>query len=76
MSQWYGVLTPVRTPKTVLANLGVALQKLSGREDARAKMATQGIAMYFESPGEFAKFLREDIELYRRVGREANIRPD
>jgi tripartite-type tricarboxylate transporter receptor subunit TctC len=76
MSQWYGVLTPVRTPKTVLATLGGALQKLSGREDARAKMATQGIAMYFESPGEFAKFLREDIELYRRVGREANIRPD
>lgn len=76
MSQWYGILTPLRTPRTVQTTLGTALQKLAGRDDARAKMATQGIAVYFETPAEFAKFLREDIELYRRVGREANIRPD
>lgn len=76
MTQWYGMLTPARTPKTVLMTLGTALQKMSGREDVKAKLAVQGIAVHFESPAAFAAFMREDIELYRRIGREANIKPD
>ena len=76
MTQWYGVVAPQRTPKTVLVTLGNALQKMSTRDDAKAKLASQGIAVHFETPAAFATFMREDIELYRRIGREANIRPD
>jgi tripartite-type tricarboxylate transporter receptor subunit TctC len=60
----------------VLVTLGNALQKMSTRDDTKAKLASQGIAVHFATPAAFATFMREDIELYRRIGREANIRPD
>jgi tripartite-type tricarboxylate transporter receptor subunit TctC len=48
-SQWYGIVAPGHLPKTVLEKLSAELKRITARPDIKAKMATQGADVMYES---------------------------
>lgn len=76
MSQWYGMVTPNGVPRPVLARLESEFKRMAENPEARAKLASQGVRAYAETPREFAAFLKEDIATNRKIAKTANIRAE
>jgi tripartite-type tricarboxylate transporter receptor subunit TctC len=75
-SQWYGIVAPARLPKAVLEKLSAELKRIAAMPDIKTKMATQGADVMFESPPEFAAYLRRDLAATRKVAADAGIRAE
>ncbi len=74
---WWGMLAPARVPEPVLrrfhAALAAALQVPQVRERLGGGM---GVDVAASTPEEFGAFLDRQMEVWGRVVRENNIRPD
>jgi tripartite-type tricarboxylate transporter receptor subunit TctC len=73
-SQWYGIVAPAHLPKAILGKLSAELKRIAALPDVKAKMATQGADVMFETPQEFAAYLRQDLDATRKVAADAGIR--
>jgi tripartite-type tricarboxylate transporter receptor subunit TctC len=73
-SQWYGIVAPAHLPKAMLEKLSAELKRIAALPDVKTKMATQGADVMFESPQEFAAYLRQDLAATRKVAADAGIR--
>jgi len=74
--QWYGLLTPVGTPReiiTVLHKETVAILRLPETIERLAKDGTEVVA---SSPEEFAAFIRAETIKWAGVAKAAGIRPN
>ena len=72
-STWYGLLAPAGTPKAVVNRLNDAARKALMSVDLSKKLEGVGMDPAPTTPDEFAKFLRTEIEKWRRVIQEAGI---
>ena len=72
-STWYGLLAPAGTPKAVVNRLNDAARKALMSADLSKKLEGVGMDPAPTTPDEFAKFLRTEIEKWRRVIQEAGI---
>lgn len=68
-----GLFAPAGTPPAVIEKLQVALKKVLMLESIRARYRALGVEMMDMSPAEFAAFVRNDAERWRKVAHEANI---
>jgi tripartite-type tricarboxylate transporter receptor subunit TctC len=73
---WFGLLAPAATPKPVVEQLSADANRVLADPDARAKMQAVGADPAGNTPGEFAKFIREDQAKWGRLMREAGIKPE
>lgn len=69
VDQWYGVLAPAGTPKTVVDTLHNALSSFLEKPDAALaeKFAALGTRPTITTPDEFAAFIEENLKLWARV---------
>jgi tripartite-type tricarboxylate transporter receptor subunit TctC len=75
-SQWYGIVAPAHLPKTVLEKLSAELKRITARPDIKAKMATQGADVMYESAQEFAAYLAQDLAVTRKTAAAAGVQPE
>lgn len=75
-SQWYGIVAPAHLPKAVLEKLSAELKRIAALPDVKAKMATQGADVMYESPQAFAGYLAQDMAVTRKVAAGAGVRPE
>lgn len=73
---WQGLFAPVGTPEPVLARIGAALRATTEDMQVRARMADQGVAAETGDAAALRRVLVEDTEMWGRLIREANIRPE
>ncbi|HZF76778.1 MAG TPA: tripartite tricarboxylate transporter substrate binding protein [Acetobacteraceae bacterium] len=73
---WQGLFAPAGTPEPVLARLGAALRATTEDGQIRARMAEQGVAAETGDAAALRRTLVEDTEMWGRLIREANIRPE
>jgi tripartite-type tricarboxylate transporter receptor subunit TctC len=73
---WQGLFAPAGTPEPVLARLGAALRATTEDGQIRARMAEQGVAAEIGDAAALRRTLVEDTEMWGRLIREANIRPE
>ena len=59
---WYGLLLPVGTPTAVRDKVHAAAMQAVGMPDTRKRLEELGYVTMTDTPQEFARFLREDIE--------------
>jgi tripartite-type tricarboxylate transporter receptor subunit TctC len=64
---WLGVMAPAGTPRPVLERLSAEIVKLVNAPEVKENWAKQGAAPIGMSPGEFEKFLREDIQKWAKL---------
>jgi tripartite-type tricarboxylate transporter receptor subunit TctC len=74
--EWNAVFAPAGTPAPVVAKLSEAIAKALQSQEVRDRVAALGGEIAALGPAETARFIREQTELWGRVVRAANIRPE
>ena len=75
MSLWFGMWAPAGTPPAVVQKLNAQVNAIVQLPEIREQFAKLGIQPAPMKSDEFAKFVRNEIEVYRRVVKQANIQP-
>jgi tripartite-type tricarboxylate transporter receptor subunit TctC len=76
VTQWNAVWAPAATPKDVLDKLSTEITRIVQSPDYRARMAEQGSEAIGNSPSELAAFQKAEIDKYRKIAQQANVKVD
>ncbi|HEY6865489.1 MAG TPA: tripartite tricarboxylate transporter substrate binding protein [Burkholderiales bacterium] len=76
LSPWYGLLAPAGTPSAVVTRLAAEATKIVHEPAMREQLVAQGAEPAGGTPEEFARTLRSDAALWKKVVKEAGIRAD
>lgn len=76
VTQWNAVWAPAATPKDVLDKLSTDIIRIVQSPDYKSRMAEQGAEAVGNSPSELAAFQRAEIDKYRDIARQANVKID
>ena len=76
ISQWNAVWAPAGTPKDVLDKLSTEIRRIVQSPDYKARMLEQGSEAIGNSPSELAAFQKAEIDKYRKIAQQANIKAD
>lgn len=73
---YVGIMTTGRTPPEVVRKLNAALNDVVREPDFAKRFAAFGYEMVGGTVEEFSRFLKDDIERYRKVAQTAGIVPE
>ena len=73
IGNWFGILAPGATPKPIVALLNKVLNGLLDNAEIRAKLAIEGADPVGGAAEDFAKLIRDDVEKFTRIVKEARI---
>jgi len=73
---WWGLFAPGGTPRPIIARLNQEVGKILLSAEMRERLAAEGAEPTPTSPEEFAALVREEIQFWRRIAREAGIKPE
>ena len=73
---WLGVMAPVGTPKPVIDRLNAEILKIVARPDVKKTWNEQGAEPMSMTPGEFEKYLNDDIAKWAKVVKISGARAD
>lgn len=76
VATWFGVFAPAKTPPTIVENLSAEIAKALTVPSVRDKITVQGAQPVGNTPAEFQKIVKEEIEKWTRIIREAKITLD
>ena len=71
---WYGVFLPVKTPPEIVNRLSLALKEVLGSPALKATLAAQGTDVAWDTPEQFAAFVRGDSDKWAKLIREAALK--
>jgi tripartite-type tricarboxylate transporter receptor subunit TctC len=71
----YGLLAPAATPATTIARLEAAIAKALATPEVREQYAALGLEPVTNSAQEFAVYLRDEIQRWRKVVTAAKLQP-
>ena len=71
---WLGIMAPTGAPKPVVDKLNAEIGKILKRPDVEQMWTKQGAVPMIMSPGEFEKYLRDDIEKWAKVVRASGAK--
>ncbi|MES2195365.1 MAG: tripartite tricarboxylate transporter substrate binding protein [Pseudomonadota bacterium] len=72
---WNGILAPANTPRPIVEKLNKTIVDALKTSEIEKFLAEQGLEPAGNSPEEFAKLMHADIEKWKRVTRDAGIKP-
>ncbi len=75
ISLWFGVWAPAGTPAAIVKKLNAQMAAILQGAEVREQFAKLGITPAPMKPDEFARFVREQIETYRKIVKQADIQP-
>jgi tripartite-type tricarboxylate transporter receptor subunit TctC len=75
LTNWQGVGGPAGIPKVIIDRIAAEIRKLAQRPDTKEKLNAMGSEPYYNNPEETAALLREDIEKYGKIIKDAKITP-
>lgn len=73
---WYGVLTRVNTSRPIIDKLNQAIVQILRTPDVAQRLEQQGADVIGNTPEEFAKFIRSEIDKYARVVKASGLRAE
>jgi tripartite-type tricarboxylate transporter receptor subunit TctC len=75
MDIWYGVAAPAQTPRPVVAALHERFAAAAVSSEVVARLRQQGIRVLTSTPAEFTSLIAKEIDRYRTIMRELDIKP-
>jgi tripartite-type tricarboxylate transporter receptor subunit TctC len=72
---WFGMWAPAGTPGTVVQKLNAAVNAIVQEPPVREQFAKLGMQPAPMKPAEFGRFVRSEIDVYKRIVQQANIEP-
>jgi tripartite-type tricarboxylate transporter receptor subunit TctC len=73
---WVGLWAPSATPAAIIAKISADVTKALQSPDIQEQYAKVGNQVRIMAPTEFAKFVREEIEINKALVRKAGIQPE
>lgn len=73
---WYGVLAPARTPKTIVEKLNTEIAKVTKMPDVKERLSSVGIEALSSTPAQFAAFIKEETAKWAKVVKFSGARLD
>jgi tripartite-type tricarboxylate transporter receptor subunit TctC len=73
---WFGVFAPARTPGAIVDKISSEVARIVGLADIKKQFEVQGEEARGTTPAEFDRFVRAEIEKYRKLVKLAGIRPE
>jgi tripartite-type tricarboxylate transporter receptor subunit TctC len=73
---WNGILAPAGTSKAIVDRLHGEIAAVVHSPEFMKQLATEGAIPIGNSPAEFARIIRIDIEKWAKVIEQAGIRPE
>ena len=74
VKNWFGVVVPVRTPKSIIDKLAAEIMRSQALPDFKERLAEQGVEPFVNGPDRFAAFIRSESAKYARIIKAANIK--
>jgi len=71
---WYGLLAPAGTPKDVVARLSGEVERIMALPEVQEKLDAGGMVRYRLTPAQFQDVMKSDMERYRRIIKEADVK--
>jgi tripartite-type tricarboxylate transporter receptor subunit TctC len=75
ISAWTGMFAPRDTPPAIVATLAAAVQQVMNEPEMRKRLADIGFEAQWLGPTEFAAHVKDDINLWAALTKEAGIEP-
>ncbi len=75
ISLWFGVWAPAGTPPAIVQKLNAQITAILQSAEVKEQFAKLGITPSPMKPDEFGRFVREQIDTYRRIVKQADIQP-
>jgi len=72
---WFGLWAPAGTPAAVVQKLNQSINAIVQEPQVREQFARLGMQPSPMKPEQFAKFVREEIDVYKRIVKQAGIEP-
>jgi len=76
VTTWYGILAPAGTPKPIIARLNAEIVRVMQAPDLQARFAATGTEPRTSTPEEFGAFIRQEMEKWGKVVRQAGLKAD
>lgn len=76
VESWFAVFAPAKTPPEVVNRLSSEIKKIVESDAYRKRMDEQGAFAVYMDPQTLGKFVNSELELWSRVIKTANIKPD
>jgi tripartite-type tricarboxylate transporter receptor subunit TctC len=76
MSIWWGVLAPAGVPRAIVAKLNAEIGQVLGQPESAQRLAGDGAVPSPSGSAEFGRLLATEVEKWRRVAREADIKAE
>jgi tripartite-type tricarboxylate transporter receptor subunit TctC len=71
---WFGLLAPAETPQAIIARLSNSVAEAARSAEVVAGLRTQGIEPATSSPAQFAGFIREQLELHKKLVEDVDLK--
>jgi tripartite-type tricarboxylate transporter receptor subunit TctC len=75
-STWGGILAPAGTPKDTVAKLNTSINAALKMEDVRTRLTASGIEIQGGTPEQFGAVIRNEVDKWGRIVKEAGIQPE
>lgn len=76
LESWIGLFSPVGTPQNVVSTLSSEFLRLAKTPELQDRLYQQGIIAQPGGPEDLARMLKSDMDGYRKIITQANIRKD
>jgi tripartite-type tricarboxylate transporter receptor subunit TctC len=73
---WYGVLAPASTPREIVNALATSIEKISRSPATRQHLLDQGAEPVGNTPEEFSKLMREELQRWAEVVKVSGAKAD
>ncbi len=73
---WNGVHVTAGTPKSIIAKLNAAINRVLKESDVQERMSNLGLEPAGNTPEEFAAFVKSDLARWTKVVKETGVRGD
>ena len=74
-TQWFGLLAPAGTPRTIIDRLYQESSRALRSADMKERMTAEGLEVVAGTPEEFAGYIRSETEKWTQVIKAAGIKP-
>jgi tripartite-type tricarboxylate transporter receptor subunit TctC len=77
LTSWNGVFGPAGLPKDIVDKLSTEINAVLAEKDVQEKLAGAGFEVWpSKNPEEFAKYVSDQLALWTRLIKAANIQPE
>ena len=71
---WFGLFAPAKTPRAIVLRLNQAVVKAMNAPDVTQKFVDLAVDPVTDTPEEFGRFVREQLDTHRRLVEKLGIR--